>query len=107
MKQALKASGANITQHHIEEVSMCATFLLRAAKRTDKDFLVTPQSTSHTVRSATDDIQKIFKHLLGADVTNLNSERTSPAFIDPTESGFKNVTGPMKRALNAAIVKFL
>ena len=37
---------------------MSALFLLDAAKKTDQAFGISPQTTSHTVRDADNDIQK-------------------------------------------------
>ena len=33
LKEALKASGGNLTEHHTEDVSMCALLLMEAAKK--------------------------------------------------------------------------
>lgn len=69
VKQALRCSGANITDKHITDVSMCALFLLEAAKKCDKVFGVPPQSTAHTVRDAKSDIGMICQHLLDKEIT--------------------------------------
>lgn len=92
MKQALRSSGANVTDKHITDVSMCALFLLQAAKRCDKVFGVPPQSTEHTVRDAKLDIQKIHQHLLEKGVTKEVKDRTTPVFIDPTYAGLNTLT---------------
>ena len=42
LKQALRSSGANATQKHIEEVSLCSLFLMEAAKKADRTFGLTP-----------------------------------------------------------------
>jgi hypothetical protein len=54
VKEALKSSMGNLTQKHIEDVSMCAQFLMEAAK-TDREFQC-HQSSAHTVRDAEKDI---------------------------------------------------
>ena len=92
VKQALRSSGANVTNKHISEVSMCALFLLEAAKRCDKVFAVPPKSTAHTVADSKSDIRKIREHLLERDITMENSTRTTPSFEDPTESGLNKLT---------------
>lgn len=92
VKQALRCSGANITDKHITDVSMCALFLLEAAKKCDTAFGVPPQSTSHTVRDAKSDIGKIYQHLLDNQIAKEVKDRTTPAFIDPMESGLHTLT---------------
>ena len=56
---ALRSSGGNATEKHIEDVSLCSMFLMEAAKKADIEFGVTPRSTKHTVRDASTDIRKI------------------------------------------------
>lgn len=90
-KQALRASGADVTFKHIEEVSLCALFLIEAAKKADSDFQVPPQSTSHTVRDSANDIKKISAYVREKDINKEVTSCTSPPFFDPTESGFKNI----------------
>lgn len=92
MKQALRSSGANVTDKHITDVSMCALFLLEAAKKCDSVFGVTPQTTSHTVRDAKSDIKKIRQHLLDKEISEEVKDRTTTVFIDPTEAGLNTLT---------------
>lgn len=66
---------------------MCAPFLLEAAKKCDKIFSVTSQSTSHTTRDSKRDIMKIHKHLQEAGITTEDKKRKTPQFIDPTQCG--------------------
>lgn len=87
MKQALRGSGANVTDKHITEVSMCALILLEAAKKCDEVFGVPPSATAHTVRDSKSDIQKITNMLLEMEVTTEKSSRTTPSFADPTKDG--------------------
>ena len=49
MKQTLCPSGANVAATHIEDVSLSALFLLEAAKKTDRQFGVTPPTRRHTL----------------------------------------------------------
>ena len=88
-KQTLRSAGGNVTDKHIEDVSMSTLFLLDAARKTDQAFGVAPQSTAHTVRDASSDIKKMTKHLAETRVTKNIEERLTPVFTDPTESGFK------------------
>lgn len=92
MKQALCCSGANVTDKHVTDVSMCALFLLEAAKRCDKVFGVPPQSTAHTVRSSKSDVQKICQHLTEKGIIKEDNTRKTPAFKDPTVSGLDTLS---------------
>ena len=56
VKEGVQVAGANTTQKHIEEISLCGMFLLKASKRAGKVFNVPHPATHHTVRDATGDI---------------------------------------------------
>ena len=56
VKEAIRSSGTNATEKHIEDVSICALLLIEAAKKADQAFGVTPKSGARTVRSAENDI---------------------------------------------------
>ena len=58
-KQTLKSAGGNLTERHLEEVSLSALFLLDAAKKTDTAFGVAPRTTAHTVRDPSSDVSKM------------------------------------------------
>ena len=92
VKQALRCSGANVTDKHITDVSMCALFLLEAAKKCDALFEVSPKLTAHTVRDSKADICKMQQQLLEKEITEEDIERTTPAFIDPTVAGADTLT---------------
>lgn len=93
IKQALRSSGANATDKHVVDVSMCALFLLEAAKKCDGVFAVTPKSTSHTVRDSKADIKKIQLHLLEKGITKEDTTTSNQdKFTDPTESGMATLT---------------
>ena len=92
MKQTLRSSGANVTATHIEDVSLSALFLLEAAKKTDREFGVTPQSRRHTIRDSTKDIQKVAQHLIENTVTTEMPGRVTPKFHHPTETGWKRLS---------------
>ena len=85
----MRASGGNLTDTHIEELSLCALFLMSAAKKVDQE-LGCHQSSAHTVRDANKDVSKMVKVLLEKTVSSL-SERNSPTFEDPTEKGLKKL----------------
>ena len=71
---------------------MCVLFLIEAAQKTDKTFELSPQSTSHTVHSPHEDIDKMMKHLSEAKVTTVVEERSMPPFIDPVDDGWKKLS---------------
>ena len=79
-KQTLRAAGGNLTEAHVKAVSMSALFLLDAAKTTDESFGVSPQTTSHTVRDAKRDINKMRSHIIEHNVTKSVTNRTTPIF---------------------------
>lgn len=92
IKQVLHSGGPNLTDKHIKEVSLSGLFLMEAAKKADRAFGVPPPSTRHTVTDASSDIQKITKHLLEKNATTEVTGRSSPAFKDPTEEGWKKLS---------------
>ena len=94
VKQTLRSSGANVTTAHITEVSLAALFLLEAAKKTDREFRVTPQSRAHTMRDATGDVWKVTQHLLDKSVTTETKDRHSPAFVHPSDRGWERMNSP-------------
>lgn len=85
----MRASGGNLTDTHIEELSLCALFLMSAAKKVDQE-LGCHQSSAHTIRDA-NDISKMVKVLLEKSVSASLSERNNPTFEDPTEKGLKKL----------------
>ena len=92
MKQALRCSGANVTDKHVKDISMCALFLLDAAKKCDSVFRVPPNSTAHSVRDSKADVHKILQHLLEREITTEITSRAHPAFVDPTVNGVDTLT---------------
>lgn len=88
----MRSSGANVTDKHITDISMCALFLLEAAKKCDKVFGVPPSYTAHTVRDSQSDIKKIRSELLEKGITREKENRTTPLFLDPTEKGLTTLT---------------
>lgn len=92
VKQALRGSGGHVPDKHITDISMCALFLLEAAKKCDKVFNVPPSSTAHTVRDSKSDIAKVRGCLLEKEITKEKDGRTTPAFLDPTEKGLSTLT---------------
>ena len=55
MKETMRGGGGNITKSHADDVSLCALFLMEASKKVDREFRCS-QSTAHTVRDASRDI---------------------------------------------------
>ena len=88
MKQALRSAGGNLTEKHVEDVSMCALFLTQAAKKADREFCCY-QFGHHTIREADTDITKMAGHLLQAQVSVEQQTRRTPGFIDPTNIGLR------------------
>ena len=92
MKQTLQASGSNATEAHIVEVSLSALFLLEAAKKTEREFGVTPESRMHTIRDARNDVNKIAQYLREKGVNVETAGRTSPQFTHPVEKGWEKLS---------------
>ena len=94
VKEAIRSSGANATEKHNEDVSICALLLMEAAIKADQAFGVTPKSGAHTVRNAENDIQKMVEYLMLKKTTlevPSRSESVSP-FTDPTEKGWQKLS---------------
>lgn len=90
-KQTLRAAGDNLTEKHVEEVSLSVLFLMDAVKKFDKAMGASPQTTAQTVRDATDDIKKMVTYLRENNVSQLIENRTTPEFSDPTNEGYKKL----------------
>ena len=86
----MRSGGGNLTDSHAEDISLCALFLMEAAKTTDKEFNV-HRTTAHTTRDANKDIVKISSQLIDNSVTSVVQNRTSPAFKDPTNDGLAKI----------------
>ena len=89
VKQTLRSSGANVTEKHIEEVSLSALFLLDAAKKADQEFDVKARSISHTVRDSASDINKMVLFIREKGITTEDTTRDLPLFDDPAKKGFE------------------
>ncbi len=70
---------------------MSVLFLLEAAKKTDAAFQLTPRSSAHTVCSSKKDVESLTKHLLDKNVAREVEGRVTPAFVDPSESGWQKL----------------
>ena len=79
-----------MTAKHVEDVSMCALFLMQAAKKADREFGCY-QSGQHTSRDANKDITKMSGHLLRAKAASEQEQRREPGFIDPTNAGLNTL----------------
>lgn len=75
----MRSSGANATKKHLEEISLCAMFLLTFAKRVDR-MLSVSQSVAHTVRDSTGDIKKMVSYLRGEGVTKEKPAQQQQSF---------------------------
>ncbi len=78
-----------MTEKHPEDVSLCALFLMEAAKRTDTFFQFPPPSTQHTVRDASQDISAMSTDLISSGAVKENPRRTTPPFQDPSTLGME------------------
>ncbi len=87
----LHSGGGHLTTKHIEEVSLGVLFLMEAAKKTDKAFKVKAPSMTHTVRDSDKDVMKMVAHLEEKKVQIEDEIRSSPAFVDPTETGWRKI----------------
>ena len=90
-KQTLRSGGGHLTTKHVEDVSMCAFFLMEASKKADEIFSVPPAATAHTVRDSDRDIEKMVVHLHEAKANIFDKDRTTPSFSDPVESGWQKL----------------
>ena len=91
LKEALRSSGANCTEKHTEELSMCSLLLLDVAKRSDHEFDTPYHSSRHTIRSADDDIKKMVKYLIEEKVTQESENGAKISFKDPLVIGMQKV----------------
>ena len=69
IKQAMKASGSNLTQQHMVDVSLSGLFLLHAAKQVQHALKTSFQSSFHTATDASGDIRKMVTYLLEEKAT--------------------------------------
>ena len=88
VKEGVQAAGANATQKHIEELSLCGMFLLEASRKADKAFNVPPPATHHTVRDATADILTMTRDLLVRKAAQ-ETDRYGSCFVDPSTRGME------------------
>ena len=92
IKETLRASGANVTENHIIQVSLAALFLLEASKKVSMHFGV-HQTSHHTTRDASSDVRKMCMCLLQENVTKESTERTGSPFVDPVTVGMEKLAG--------------
>ena len=107
IKEAMRSSGANATRKHLEEVSLCAMFLLTFAKRVYR-MLDVSQSVAHTVRDSTSDMKKMISYLRNEGVTKEvlqpAQQQQSFSFEDPSIAGMHKVsTGKLDPYLQGEI----
>ena len=79
----LKGSGPNLTETHMETISLCGMFLLQVAKKVDMQLGVPVRSSNHTARDAQWDIQAMACHLMEERITIINMDRRSDDFEEP------------------------
>ena len=88
-KQTLRSAGSNLTDKHVRDVSLSVMFLMKAAKKADEAFKVTPQSTAHTDRDASKDIERMVTYMKEKHISCELQERAGAIFSDPIEHGWK------------------
>ena len=86
----MRSGGGNLSEAHAEDISLCALFLMEAAKSTDKEFEA-HRTTAHTIRDANKDILKLSTQLISNSIACTVQNRTSPAFVDPTDDGLAKI----------------
>ena len=104
-KQTLRSAGSGLTPRHVEDISLGVLFLYEAAKKTDKAFKSAPQTTTHSVRTAEDDISSMAGHLMAQGITTVSANRNTPAFVDPTQLGWQKLctTSWLQEKLSASV----
>lgn len=65
-------------------------FLMAASQKADCAFDVPPPSTAHTVADANRGIEKMTAHLIEKSAVKECDDRSTPAFSDPTDIGWKS-----------------
>ena len=106
-KQTLRSAGSNLTDKHVQDVSLSVMFLMKAAKKADEAFKVSPQSTAHTVRDVSKDLERMVAYMKEKNISYEVKERTGIAFSDPIEHGWKKLynTSWIKDTLSRTSVK--
>ena len=106
-KQTLQSAGSNLTDKHVRDVSLSVMFLMKAAKKADEAFKVIPQSTAHTDRDASKDIERMVTYMKEKHISCELQERAGVIFSDPIEHGWKKIytTSWIKDTLSRTSVK--
>ena len=92
LKEALRSGGGQLTQSHMEDVSMAVLFLMEASKKADETFHVPPQCGCHTVVDSGKDVKKMWEHLQDPTVTTADGPQSGVPFLDPALEGWKKLT---------------
>ena len=99
IKQAMKASGSNLTQQHMTDISLCGLFLLHAAKQVQVALKTSFHSSFHTVADTSHDIQKMVTYLLEERATS-DTGRTGTEFECPLKKGSKKMGNAFQNFIN-------
>ncbi len=89
IKEAVWAAGSNLTEKHLEDISLGGLFLLEAAKKTDDFFQVPSPSPHHTIRDASNDLLAMTADLLSTRAVKQKEGRSAPPFQDPSTVGME------------------
>lgn len=62
-KQTLRSAGSNLTDKHVQDVSLSILLLMKAAKMADEAYKVSPQSTAYIVQNALKDLDSMMAYM--------------------------------------------
>ena len=95
----MKASGSNLTQQHMTDISLCGLFLLHSAKQVQVTLKTSFHSSFHTVADASHDVQKMVTYLLEERATS-DTGQTGTEFECPLKKGSKKMGSAFQNFLN-------
>ena len=95
----MKASGSNLTQQHITDISLCGLFLLHTAKQVQLALKTSFHSSFHTIADASYDVQKMVTYLLEERVTS-DTGQTGTEFECPLKKGSKKMWSAFQNFIN-------
>ena len=95
----MKASGSNLTQQYMTDISLCGLFLLHAAKQVEVTLKTSFHSSFHTVADASHDVQKMVTYLLEERATS-DIGQTGTEFECPLRKGSKKMGSAFRNFIN-------
>ena len=94
IKNALRSSGANLTEHHLRVISLAAPVLHEAALVVDREAYSSFNSDHHTTSDAQNDILAMTAAINKGRVTDIIPQRTLPGqkkFAIPIDTGYDRI----------------